>query len=431
MTTEYGHKLNPYRKLRTPKGIKGMRQTVYNTHVPAEIGEGGILTVRFPDMGPHDVIVPGTAKLSFKINLSSTGGSADANRTICNNLGRALVSKIEVKLEGKSVFTLDDSDIFFCYQDLWKTSEERENAVYQGICSEAIRKIRINAGDKDLSNAKNKAVGTTYSNQFYIPLDFELLASHQPFFQHDLKDRLSYELTFNSYGKVIVSTDNTASYSITDIHLEYEKITSHELATTLKNQQMGRNAVLFDRVLRHGKQSLNKQDTTWTIALSPNAKSMKGILMLFIDPTDGGGLYARDPEKFYNPKINKVSITLDGNPNQLYSSGMLKHQQWDEIRKHFADGRHRTVSTVAKELELSDMTLADYLTTKYGLWLDMRTTDDDSLHGSGRKLEGASQSIHIQIEKEAETEGNLDAYIFYICDAQLNFEKSRLVNTVY
>ena len=431
MATEYGHKLNPYRKLRKQKGIKGLRQTIYNTHVPAEISQGGILTVRFPDMGPNDVIVPGTAKLSFKITLSSTGGSADNDRTICNNLGRAIVSKIEVKLEGKSVFTLDDSDIFLSYQDLWKTSEERDNAAYQGICSEAIRRIRIDAGNKDLTNAKNKAVGTTYSNRFCIPLDFELLTSHSPFFQHDLNDRLSYELTFNSYGKVIVSTDNAASYSVSDIHLEYEKITSPELAMTLKAQNQGKQTVLYDRVQRHGKYSFDKQDTVWNINLSPNTKSMKGILILFIDPSDGGELYARDPEKFYNPKINKVSITLDGNPNQLYSSGMLKHQQWDEIRKHFADGRHRTVSTVAKELQLSDMTLADYLTTKYGLWLDMRTTDDDALHGSGRKLEGASQSIHIQIDKEAETEGDLDAYIFYICDAQLNFEKSRMVSTVY
>ena len=431
MTTEYGHKLNPNRKLRTPRGIKGMRQTIFNTHVPANIDQNSILTVKFPDLSPNDVIVPGTAKLSFKITLTSTGGSADNNRTICNNLGRAIVSKIEVKLEGKSIFTLDDSDIFLSYQDLWKTSEERENAVYQGICSEAIRKIRIDAADKDVSDPKNKAVGNTYSNRFCIPLDFELLTSHMPFFQYDLKDKLSYELTFNNYGKVIVSSDDTASYAVSDIHLEYEKITSPELAMTLKAQNQGKLTILYDRVQRHGKQSFNKRDTVWNINLSPNTKSMKGILILFIDPTDGGELYDRDSEKFYNPKINKVSITLDGNPNQLYSSGMLKHQQWDEIRKHFADGRHRTVNTVSKELELSDMTLADYLTTKYGLWLDMRTTDDDSLHGSGRKLEGASQSIVIQIEKEAESAGNLDAYIFYICDAQLNFEKSRLVSTVY
>ncbi|GAG96119.1 unnamed protein product, partial [marine sediment metagenome] len=156
-------------------------------------------------------------------------------------------------------------------------------------------------------------------------------------------------------------------------------------------------------------------DTVWNISMSPNVKSMKGILFLFIDPADSGALYGRDSEKFYNPKINKVSITLDGNPNQLFASGMLKHQQWDEIRKHFADGKHRTIPTVAKELELSDMTLGYYLTDKFALWIDLRTTDDDSLHGSGRKLEGASQSINIQIEKDAETAGALDAYIFYIC----------------
>ena len=100
-----------------------------------------------------------------------------------------------------------------------------------------------------------------------------------------------------------------------------------------------------------------------------------------------------------------------------------------EIKKIFADGKHRTKAHVAKELELADMKLEDYLTTKYGLWLDMRTTDDDSLHGSGRKIEGSSQSIQLQIEKKAEAAGNLDDYVYYIHDAQLNFEKNRLVNT--
>ena len=428
MATEYGHKLNPYRKLRKPRGIKGIRQTLFNTHVPSTIGQSGILTVRFPDLGPNDVIVPGTAQLSFKIELTS---STDANRKIVNNLGRAIVSKIEVKLEGKSVFTLDDSDIFLCYQDLWKTSKERENAAYQGICSEIIRKIRISAGDKDVSVAKNKVIGETYSNRFCIPLDFELLESHMPFFQHELKDRLSYELTFNNYGKVIVSTDNTASYTISDIHMEFDTITSPELATMLKNQHRGKFTVLYDRIQRHSKQSFNKQDTVWNISMAPNAKSMKGILILFVDPSDGGELYDRDPEKFYNPKINKVSITLDGNPNQVYASGMLKHQQWDEIRKHFADGKHRTVNAVAKELQLSDMTLADYLTDKFALWIDLRSTEDDSLHGSGRKLEGASQSVNIQLEKDAESAGALDAYIFYICIGQLNFQDSRLSSAVY
>ena len=127
----------------------------------------------------------------------------------------------------------------------------------------------------------------------------------------------------------------------------------------LRNQQKGRSAVLYDRVQRHGKESLNKKDTIWNISMAPHAKSMKGILILFVDPADGGGLYDRDSEKFYNPKINKASITLDGIPNQLFASGMQKHQQWDEIKKHFGDGKHRTVNSVSKELELFDITLED------------------------------------------------------------------------
>ena len=78
---------------------------------------------------------------------------------------------------------------------------------------------------------------------------------------------------------------------------------------------------------------------------------MKGILILFIDPADGGADYARDSEKFYNPKIKKASVTLDGNPNQLYASGMLSHNHFEEIQNHFADGKPQTTPHVIKEAE--------------------------------------------------------------------------------
>jgi hypothetical protein len=165
--------------------------------------------------------------------------------------------------------------------------------------------------------------------------------------------------------------------------------------------------------------------------MAPQAKSMKGILILFVDPADGGAAYARNTEKFYNPKITKVFTTLDGIPNQLYSSGMKPYQHFNEIKKYFADGKHRTITHVAKELELADVSLPDYLTSKYALFLDMRSTDDDTLYGSGRVIKGASQSIHVEIEKTAENAGSLSAYVYYIQDAQLNFENGRLVSTDY
>ena len=74
---------------------------------------------------------------------------------------------------------------------------------------------------------------------------------------------------------------------------------------------------------------------------------------------------------------------------------------WDKVRKYFAAGskRHPDVSAAAKDLSLADVSLGSFLTNKYALWLDLRTTDDDLLHGNGRRI---SEEMTIQIQKEAE-----------------------------
>ena len=66
---EYGKQLNPELSLRTPKGIKGTRQKVIVTHNPSEIDQAQLLEVKFPNLGNDDVVVPGTANLSFNIEL--------------------------------------------------------------------------------------------------------------------------------------------------------------------------------------------------------------------------------------------------------------------------------------------------------------------------------------------------------------------------
>ena len=70
--------------------------------------------------------------LSFNIELTST---VDANRTLVSNIGRAIIKKLAVKFEGNEIMSVDDYDIFVCYQDLWKTKSEKRNAIQQGIIS--------------------------------------------------------------------------------------------------------------------------------------------------------------------------------------------------------------------------------------------------------------------------------------------------------
>ena len=72
--------------------------------------------------------------------------------------------------------------------------------------------------------------------------------------------------------------------------------------------------------------------------------------------------------------------------------------------------------------KLYDLSLGEYLINKYALWLDFRTIDENELHGTGRHIENASESITLQIEKKAESAGAINAYIYLIMDAQLNIK---------
>ena len=108
---EYGNKLNPERSLRTAKGIKGTRQKVIVNHNPSEIDQNQLLLVRFPNLGSDDVIIPGTANLSFNIELSAI---ADAKRMLVSNVGRAIIKKSAVKFEGNEILRVDNFDIFAC-----------------------------------------------------------------------------------------------------------------------------------------------------------------------------------------------------------------------------------------------------------------------------------------------------------------------------
>ena len=143
-----------------------------------------------------------------------------------SNIGGTIIKKLAVKFEGNEIMRVNNFDMFACYRDLWKTKSETRNAIRQGIisndgCTENCFKLRINAGDKNTSNAQDKAIADAYRNKFIIPLDFEMLDSAAPYYQAGLGNRLCYELTFNDYNRVTKSGVSSpkvpdAKYKITD-----------------------------------------------------------------------------------------------------------------------------------------------------------------------------------------------------------------------
>ena len=134
-------------------------------------------------------------------------------------------------------------------------------------------------------------------------------------------------------------------------------------------------ALLYDRILRHRKIIVNKSDTVWNWAFNTPCKSLKGILVLFEEEKS----YARDKSKFCNPKIQKVSVIVEGKPNQLYAQGMRSFEQYDEICKYFTKGSQKdnNANEVQKHLQLHNVSVGEYLTDRYALWLDFRMTDEN------------------------------------------------------
>ena len=135
---------------------------------------------------------------------------------------------------------------------------------------------------------------------------------------------------------------------------------------------------------------------------------------------------------FTIPKY-KVSVIVEGKPNQLYAQGMRSFEQYDEARKYFAEGKQRDndANEIQKHLQLYNLSLGEYLVNKYALWLDFRMIDENELQGMGRRIENASEAVTLQIEKKKESAGALNAYIYLIMNAQLNIQNGAYVSAVY
>ena len=209
-------------------------------------------------------------------------------------------------------------------------------------------------------------------------------------------------LELNSAEKVILCTgDTNATYKLSDISLEYDAIFDEPYATTISKMYNGTTSIPYTKVTSIHYQTLSKKDTTWKIDVNNlSVRSLQDRLLLFLDKRDD---FANKNEEFYNPSIKKVLVTINGMPHQLFAAGLQARGIYPEIKNFF----YR---------EHSNVTWEEFLTTKFGLWVDTRSSTDNTLHGSGRTVE--KSGILLQIEKVPETSnGDLTCYVFSLEDA--------------
>ena len=183
-----------------------------------------------------------------------------------------------MKLEGNEIISIDDYDVLYSYYDCWKTAAERHNAVFQGIVeadgqSENAIKHWINTTDK-ANYAKDQTVASIFDNCFCIPLDFEILESSLPLYQYGLGSRLTYELIFADYSDVIKATNPDATYTISNISLEFGTVINASLASQIKTEYM-KSSILYDRILRARIIPLNNSSKSFSVDINSPSKSLR------------------------------------------------------------------------------------------------------------------------------------------------------------
>ena len=181
---------------------------------------------------------------------------------------------------------------------------------------------------------------------------------------------------------MIKATNPDATYTISNISLEFDTVINASLASQIRTEYM-KSSILSDRILRARIIPLNNSTTSFTVDINSPSKSLKGVLLIFTKERSATK-FNRDNEEFLNPKITRVEVTVEGVPNELYAQNMEYRHQYDEILKHFGEGLLKEAGAIQKDLQLHNVNIASYYIDKYALWLDFRTIDDNKLHGSGR-----------------------------------------------
>ena len=229
--------------------MKAERTVKRITFNPTSANPGETLYVSVPKLAVNEVIVPGSLALVFDINLKVTG--AHANNYLVQNVSRALVDKFIVKFASSIVQDTTSYGIYKTFEDLFRSRDERENMLREGIQSTDLNKIRSGAGDKKTSGVdEENALNAVYGTKYRINLDHPILTDHGVLYPQALYNDLVFELTLAAAHEVVKGSDHTKlGYKLENIQLEYEVIRSKDLADEVMSTYNSGKEFAYD--LRH------------------------------------------------------------------------------------------------------------------------------------------------------------------------------------
>ena len=134
-----------------------------------------------------------------------------------------------------------------------------------------------------------------------------------------------------------------------------------------------------------------KVDTRKNIKVNTQRKSMKAILLLFVEPCTAG---STDSEKYSLPDLKKVSITINGSPNIIYNEGIEREDIRSEVSRFFMKEKHKLQHINVKKFYAEN----NY---KFGLLIDLCSMASQEMHDSGKNIVNSTDGIQLNLVPRA------------------------------
>ena len=395
------------------KDGRGKRCSIEASLLKTEAVPEDVYAVSIPALNANECIVPGTLALSLKFNNSNT------KSWFLNNLVRLLLDRLSIKVQGVEVYQNTSESLLEVYKDLWRSIVDRTNRQDFGIASENARKLISKDDSADKSVESDGALDTAIAgmcNRMKIPLG-KILCDNGPFAPYGMCDFV-YDITLPRSEKIMKAQANeeTGTYRLTDLQLEYDVIRSEGLANSVRGTYNAGRSFPYTYSTLLKTLPWAKGSTREVIDINIPRKSMKAVVLLFTEKGAG------DSEHFPFPNLTQVDVTVEGNPSDIYSRGLAKRNMYREAVQFFGN------DDCEKFIGIECISRRKYYTNKFARVIDFRTVDDDTVSGSGRKLIGTQAGILLEIEKEATT-SDLSCHVFVIADGTIDISGTKLNGT--
>ena len=197
------------------------------------------------------------------------------------------------------------------------------------------------------------------------------------------------------------SDPTNLKYKLTNIQLEYEMIHSENLAKEAAMIYDSGKEFAYDHVNRVKVVPINKSsETRINIKVDAQRRSMKGILLLFVEPYTAG---TRDSEKYIFPDLTKVRVTINGSPNMLYNEDIESQDIWSEVSRFFMKEKYKPQHITLERF---------YTKNKFALLIDLRSMASQEMHGSGTGLVNTTDGVQLEIERDGKGTGTVNCHVF-------------------